>query len=72
MLMNRVWGIAIVITLNLDLQTKIISPRELHKRGIVVVVQRTNAGVVRQQYDEITPLADEFGEAVAHTAPSGR
>ena len=45
--MCRVGGIAIVIALSLDLQTKIISPRELYKRGIVVV-RRTNASVVRQ------------------------
>jgi hypothetical protein len=69
--MCRVGGIAIVIALSLDLQTKIISPRELHKRGIVVV-RRTNAGVMRQQHDKITPFADEFGEAVPYAAPSGR
>jgi hypothetical protein len=70
-LMCRIRVIAIVVTLNLDLQTKIISPRELHKRGIVVV-RLTNAGVMRQQHDKITPFADEFGEAVPYAAPSGR
>ena len=59
--MCRVGGIAIVVALNLDLQSEIIPPRELHKRGIVVA-RRTNSSVVRQQHDEITPLADEFGE----------
>jgi hypothetical protein len=69
-LMDGVWGIAIVVTLNLNLQTKIIPPRELYKWGIVVV-RRTNAGVVRQQHDKIAPLADEFGEAVPYAATSG-
>ena len=63
-----------MVTLNFDLQSQIVAPRELHKwRVVVVIVVRgsPNGRFVSQQHEKVATLAHVFRESVVDTFSSG-
>ncbi len=63
-----------MVTLNFDLQSQIVAPRELHKwRVVVVIVVRgsPNGRFVGQQHEKVATLAHVFRESVVDTFSSG-